>query len=100
MRGNRSAAVVAALTALLAVAYDAVVIPALAIETARTTDGVTAARYVNGVTTGGTTCESIKACLDLIHAGENIAYRGVSLRRSGFTDAGEPSSASYGALNF
>jgi ABC-type branched-subunit amino acid transport system substrate-binding protein len=81
-------------------AYDAVVIPALAAEIARTTDATTVAKYVNGVTVGGTVCESVKVCLDLIHAGQNIQYRGVSLRRSGFTDAGEPSSASYGAVNF
>src|SRR5919201_2535230 len=79
--------------------YDAVVIPALAAEIARSTEATTIAKYINGVTVGGTTCESIKACFDLIHAGQNVQYRGISLRRSGFTDAGEPSSASYAALN-
>jgi ABC-type branched-subunit amino acid transport system substrate-binding protein len=81
-------------------AYDAVVIPALAAEIARTTDAPTVAKYVNGVTAGGTTCESIADCFALIHTGQNIQYRGISLRSSGFTDAGEPSSASYGAMNF
>src|SRR5438477_12956023 len=56
--------------------YDAVVIIALAAEMARSNEGASIAKYVNGVTTGGTVCETIKACLDLIHAGKDIAYRG------------------------
>jgi ABC-type branched-subunit amino acid transport system substrate-binding protein len=80
--------------------YDAVVIMALAAEEARSDEGTTIAKYVNGVTTGGTVCETLKACFDLVHAGKDIAYRGVSVRRSGFTDAGEPSTTSYGTLNF
>jgi ABC-type branched-subunit amino acid transport system substrate-binding protein len=81
-------------------AYDAVVVPALAAEIAKTTEPTTVAKYVNGVTVDGTVCETVRACLELIHAGKNIQYRGVTLRRSGFTDVGEPSSASYGTLTF
>jgi ABC-type branched-subunit amino acid transport system substrate-binding protein len=81
-------------------AYDAVVIEALAAESARAFDGASIARYVNSVTVGGTTCESVGACLDGLRAGRDIQYRGVSLKRSGFTDAGEPSTTSYGTLNF
>jgi ABC-type branched-subunit amino acid transport system substrate-binding protein len=80
--------------------YDAVVIAALAAESARSTDAVAVAKYVNGVTASGTTCETVAACMSLIHAGKDIAYRGVSLRRSGLTDIGEPSTATYGTLNF
>ena len=81
--------------------YDAVMVGALAAEAAHTTDPATVARYVVGVTVGGTTCETFKACVAQIHAGHDIAYRGVSsLKRSGFTDRGDPSTASYGALNF
>jgi ABC-type branched-subunit amino acid transport system substrate-binding protein len=81
-------------------AYDAVVIAALATEIARTVEPTTVAKFVNGVTASGTPCESVKACLGLVRDGKDIAFRGVSLRRSGFTDAGEPSTASYGTLNF
>jgi ABC-type branched-subunit amino acid transport system substrate-binding protein len=52
-----------------------------------------------GATTSGTACESADACLELAEGGKDFAYRGVSMR-SGFTDAGEPSSASYGTLHF
>jgi ABC-type branched-subunit amino acid transport system substrate-binding protein len=81
-------------------AYDAVVIAALAAEIARTTEPTAMAKYVNGVTVSGTVCDTVLACLSLVHDGKDIAYRGISLRRSGFTDAGEPSTASYGTLNF
>ncbi len=80
--------------------YDATVVEALAAEAARSADGPTIAKYVTGITVGGTRCESVKACLDLIRAGKDPEYRGVSLRRSGFTDAGEPSTTMYGTLNF
>jgi ABC-type branched-subunit amino acid transport system substrate-binding protein len=80
--------------------YDAVAVASLAAETARTTEPTAIAKFVNGVTASGTVCETVKACLSLIHDGKDIAYRGVSIRRSGFTDAGEPSTASYGTLNF
>ncbi len=80
--------------------YDAVVIAGLAAEMAHTTEPTTIAKFVNGVTASGTTCDSGQACLGLVREGKDIAYRGVSLRRSGFTDAGEPSTASYGTLNF
>jgi branched-chain amino acid transport system substrate-binding protein len=80
--------------------YDAVMIAALAAETARTSDPLVVAKYVVGVTTGGDTCQSARACLDMIHSGHNVQYRGISLRRSGLTDAGEPSTAMYATLNF
>lgn len=82
--------------------YDAVVIAALATQLAHTTDPVTVAKYINGVTTlvpGGVECDTIKECLEGIAAGKDIAYRGVTIR-SGFTDAGEPSTTSYGTLHF
>jgi ABC-type branched-subunit amino acid transport system substrate-binding protein len=81
-------------------AYDAVVIAALASELAGTADPAVVARYIAGVTVGGTVCDSTKACLDLAEKGEDIQYRGVSLRRSGFTDVGEPSTAMYATLQF
>lgn len=81
--------------------YDAVIVSALAAEVARSTDAPVIAKYVVGVTVGGNTCDTFKDCVNLIHQNENIQYRGVSsLKRSGFTDAGEPSTASYATLNF
>jgi ABC-type branched-subunit amino acid transport system substrate-binding protein len=80
--------------------YDAVVISALAAELAGTTQPKQIARYVNGVTTGGALCETVQACLGLARDGKDIQYRGVSLRRGGFTDAGEPATASYATLHF
>jgi ABC-type branched-subunit amino acid transport system substrate-binding protein len=85
-------------------AYDAVVIAALAAETARTVDAPQIAKYMTAVTVtknpDGAPCLTIQTCLDGIRAGNDIAYRGVSMRRSGLTDGGEPSSASYGSLIF
>ncbi|OLB79303.1 MAG: hypothetical protein AUI14_10780 [Actinobacteria bacterium 13_2_20CM_2_71_6] len=83
-------------------AYDAVVITGLAVQLARTSDPLTVARYINGVTTlqpGGVECSTIRACLDAITAGKDIAYRGVAVQ-GGFTDVGEPSIASYATLHF
>jgi ABC-type branched-subunit amino acid transport system substrate-binding protein len=81
--------------------YDAVMMAALAAEVARTTDPTTVAKYIVGVTVDGTVCESFKACVAQIRANANIQYRGVSsLKRSGLTDVGEPSTATYGTLNF
>jgi ABC-type branched-subunit amino acid transport system substrate-binding protein len=81
-------------------AYDAVLLAALAAESARTTAPVTVAKYVVGASTSGTVCESAATCLPLAKAGRDFAYRGVSMRRSGLNDIGEPSSASYGTLHF
>lgn len=80
-------------------AYDAVVISALAAEMAGSSDARQIAKQINGVTTGGTVCRTVKACLDSARAGTNIAYRGVTVRY-GFTDAGEPATASYATLHF
>jgi ABC-type branched-subunit amino acid transport system substrate-binding protein len=81
-------------------AYDAVAVAALAAEAAHSTDSASIARFIVPVTAGSNTCTSLKVCMELIRAGKDIAYRGVSLTRSGFTPSGEPSTASYGVLNF
>lgn len=80
--------------------YDAIVISALAAEAARTVDPPTIAKYVNGITTGGTQCTDFHDCVALVRQGKDIDYKGISLRRGGFTDLGEPSTATYGALSF
>ncbi|GAA3240990.1 hypothetical protein GCM10010532_081850 [Dactylosporangium siamense] len=81
-------------------AYDAVILAALAAESARTTEPAQVAKYIVGASTSGTVCDTAAACLALAKAGKDFAYRGVSMRRSGLNDTGEPSSASYGALHF
>jgi ABC-type branched-subunit amino acid transport system substrate-binding protein len=80
--------------------YDAVVISALAAELAGSPDPEVVRGYVNGVTTGGAECATVAECLALARAGEDLAYRGVSLRRGGFTDRGEPAAATYATLHF
>ncbi|HEY2674732.1 MAG TPA: ABC transporter substrate-binding protein [Rugosimonospora sp.] len=82
--------------------YDAVVISALAVAVAGTTDPLTVAKYIDGVTNlqpGGVECSLVKDCLDAIAQGKDIAYRGTAVR-NGLTDAGEPATASYGTLHF
>jgi ABC-type branched-subunit amino acid transport system substrate-binding protein len=85
-------------------AYDAVVLAVLAAEAARSTEGAQIARFIPAVTVArgptATPCETVKLCLDAIRAGKDIAFRGISLRRSGLTDRGEPTTASYGTLTF
>lgn len=80
--------------------YDAVVISALAAELAGTPDPRVVRQYINGVTTGGQECRSPAECLELARAGIDLAYRGVSLRAGGFTDAGEPAAATYATMHF
>ncbi|WP_432982200.1 ABC transporter substrate-binding protein [Dactylosporangium sp. CA-233914] len=80
--------------------YDAVVIAALAAETAKTVDPAAIAKQMIGVTTGDNVCDTVAACLTAAKSGKDFKYRGVSLRSSGFTSVGEPSAAMYGVLNF
>lgn len=80
--------------------YDAVVISALAAQLAGSTAPADIAKYINGVTTQGVRCDTARACLQLAATGKDIEYRGVSLKRGGFTDVGEPSTASYATLHF
>ncbi|GIF73585.1 ABC transporter substrate-binding protein [Asanoa siamensis] len=80
--------------------YDAVVISALAAAQAGSNDPGAIAKQINSVTAGGTDCTTVADCLALARAGTNLNYRGISLTRGGFTDAGEPSTASYATLHF
>ncbi|MFI7609117.1 ABC transporter substrate-binding protein [Micromonospora sp. NPDC049366] len=80
--------------------YDAVVISALAAQLAGSTEPAAIARQIVGVTNGGQRCEDVAGCLTLARAGQDIQYRSVSLTRAGFTDAGEPATASYATLHF
>ncbi|CAJ1502351.1 ABC transporter substrate-binding protein [[Mycobacterium] burgundiense] len=80
-------------------AFDAVVISALAAEQAKSTAGVDIAANINAVTRDGTKCTSFVQCRDLIRAGEDIDYDGVTGELA-FGPAGEPSVGSYGRLEF
>jgi ABC-type branched-subunit amino acid transport system substrate-binding protein len=80
--------------------YDAVVVSALAAELAGTPNPEVVRDYINTVTTGGQECTAVARCLDLARDGADLAYRGVALRRAGFTDLGEPATATYATLHF
>lgn len=78
--------------------YDSVVVIALAVEVAKT-DGIEFASEINGVTRGGEKCTSYASCLELINAGTDIDYDGVSGPLE-FSGNGEPTQASYGVQVF
>jgi ABC-type branched-subunit amino acid transport system substrate-binding protein len=80
--------------------YDAIVISSLAAQLAGSTKPAEIAKQINGVTNGGARCDSVAACLQIARNGGDIQYRGVSITRSGFTDVGEPSTATYATLHF
>ncbi|MGQ5263152.1 ABC transporter substrate-binding protein [Micromonospora sp. ZYX-F-536] len=80
--------------------YDAVVIGVLAAQLAGSTDPAAIAKQIVGVTNNGQRCEDPATCLALARAGQDIEYRSVSLTRAGFTDKGEPATASYATLTF
>jgi len=79
--------------------YDAVIISALAAETARSSKGTEIGKFINAITTGGEECTAYKDCLALVKAGKDVDYNGVTGPLS-FTDAGEPAKASFGILQF
>jgi ABC-type branched-subunit amino acid transport system substrate-binding protein len=79
--------------------YDAVVLTALAAQLAGTNDANVFKAYVNGVTFGGEKCEDFVSCMEIINAGGNPDYDGVSGPLA-FTDAGEPAAASFGIQQF
>src|SRR4051794_26614484 len=78
--------------------HDAVVIIALAAQQAKS-DGVQYAAEINKVTRGGTKCTTFKECNDLITAGTDIDYDGLSGPLE-FSGNGEPTIASYGVQTF
>ncbi|MBM0274092.1 ABC transporter substrate-binding protein [Micromonospora tarensis] len=80
--------------------YDAVVIAVLAAQLAGSTDPAAIAKQIVAVTNDGQRCEDPASCLALSRNGQDIEYRGVSLSRAGFTDKGEPATASYATLTF
>lgn len=85
-------------TDFAAQAYDAVVVIALAVVAAGS-DGSTHADEIVGVTRDGETCVSFEECRDVIDAGGDPDYDGVSGRHE-FDATGEPRVATYSALEF
>ena len=79
--------------------YDAIIVTALAAQAAGTVEANTFKEYVNGITFGGDKCEDFAACLEILNGGGNVDYDGFSGPLA-FTDAGEPSVASFGLLQF
>lgn len=80
-------------------AFDAVVLVALAAEQAGSTAGVDIAANINSLTQDGVKCTTFAQCRDLIRAGEDIDYDGVTGALD-FKPAGEPSFGSYGVMEF
>ncbi|MGI8626315.1 MAG: ABC transporter substrate-binding protein [Geodermatophilaceae bacterium] len=79
--------------------YDAVVLAALAAETARTNDATTFGPFVNGITANGEKCTDYATCLAIVAAGGDVDFDGLSGPLA-FTDPGEPAAASFGILAF
>jgi Periplasmic binding protein len=79
--------------------YDAVVLTALAAQSAGSNQATAFAPYVNGLTFGGDACADFASCAELLAGGGNVDYDGASGPLS-FADAGEPAEASFGILQF
>lgn len=79
--------------------YDAAAVLALAAAVAGTDDSRAIADEIAGVTREGEPCETVAACLELVAAGEDIDYGGVSGPLT-FDDRGQPTTGSYGIVEF
>ena len=79
--------------------YDAVILSALAAAQGGGTDADTIKANLMDVSTGGTKCTEVKECLDLIAAGEDIDYDGVSGPIE-FNEQGDPTSAYIGIYQY
>jgi len=76
--------------------YDAVTIIALAVEMAQS-DGIEYASEINGITRDGEKCTDFASCVEIIRAGGDPDYDGISGPLT-FAGNGEPLEASYGFL--
>lgn len=75
--------------------YDTVIISALAAVAAGDDDGEALAKRIVDVTTGGTKCTTFAECNDLLAAGEDIDYDGISGPIE-LGETGSPTAASIG----
>lgn len=78
--------------------YDAVILIALAAEAAGTDGSALAAEIVN-VSREGEPCTTFAECVELVRAGTDINYEGVS-GPNDLNGNGEPLSGTYGVLQF
>jgi ABC-type branched-subunit amino acid transport system substrate-binding protein len=79
--------------------YDATVTVALASIAAKNTAGKAIGAKMSEVTTGGTKCTEFKACADLLKAGTDIDYDGVS-GPIDLNSTGSPSAATIGIFQY
>jgi branched-chain amino acid transport system substrate-binding protein len=79
--------------------YDAVTLIALAAEAAKADTGPAIAGKLVEVSKGGTKCTGFKKCADLLKAGTDIDYEGVS-GPVDFNDVGDPSVATIGVYRY
>jgi branched-chain amino acid transport system substrate-binding protein len=86
-------------TLFAAEAYDCVALIALATQAAGSDEGTDIAAAMLEVSQGGTVCTTIADCLELLAAGEDIDYDGVSSNVD-LIDAGEPAFGTYEVWEF
>ncbi|WP_043638822.1 ABC transporter substrate-binding protein [Nonomuraea candida] len=79
--------------------YDAANLIALAAEAAKSDAGVDIAAKLMEVSKGGTKCKNFKECVDLLKAGTDIDYEGVSGPVE-FDEAGDPAVATIGIYQY
>ncbi|MEU4510312.1 ABC transporter substrate-binding protein [Nonomuraea wenchangensis] len=79
--------------------YDAAVLIALAAEAAKDDSGPSIAAKLAEVSKAGEKCKSFKECLDLLKAGKDIDYEGLSGPIE-FDDNGDPAVATIGVYQY
>ena len=79
--------------------YDATVVAALAATAAKSDAAGDMAKQMTAVTSGGTKCTTFKECKDLLEAGTDIDYDGISGPIE-FNEAGDPSQATIGIYQY
>ncbi|WP_250905868.1 ABC transporter substrate-binding protein [Nonomuraea sp. NEAU-A123] len=79
--------------------YDAMNLIALAAEAAKSDAGVDIGAKLAEVSKGGEKCNNFKSCADLLKAGKDIDYDGVSGPVE-FNDAGDPAVATIGIYEY
>ncbi|MEV3979963.1 ABC transporter substrate-binding protein [Nonomuraea sp. NPDC049758] len=79
--------------------YDAAILIALAAEAAKDDSGKSIAAKLPEVSKGGEKCKTFKECADLLKAGKDIDYDGISGPIE-FNDAGDPAVATIGVYQY
>jgi branched-chain amino acid transport system substrate-binding protein len=79
--------------------YDATIVAALAAIAAESDAGEAIAEEMQNVTTGGEKCTDFATCVEMLEAGDDIDYDGVS-GPIDFNDTGSPSKATIGIFQY